>query len=75
MKEIVPRLVGTASLGAQAIGPKAVIAGWRLGDGSRLTLVTNLAAGAVSFDTPPGRLLFKIGQAGPMTEAYLEDAE
>jgi maltooligosyltrehalose trehalohydrolase len=75
MKEIVPRLVGTASLGARAIGPKAVIAGWRLGDGSRLTLVTNLAAGAVSFDTPPGRLLFKIGQAGPMTEAYLEDAE
>jgi maltooligosyltrehalose trehalohydrolase len=75
MQEIVPRLPGTTSLGAEPIGPKAVLARWRLGDGSRLTIVTNLAETAISFDTPSGRLLFAIGDAGPRTAVYLEDAE
>jgi hypothetical protein len=52
-----------------------VTARWRLGDGAILTIVTNLAADPVSFDTPEGRLLFAIGETGPMTAAYLEDAE
>ena len=74
MKEIVPRLSGTTSLGATAIGAKAVQARWKLGDGATLTIVTNLAEDAVSYEMPPGRLLFATGHAAPMTAAYLEDA-
>ena len=74
MREIVPRLSGTVSIAAKAIGPKAVLAEWRLGDGARLTIVTNLATEAVPFETPAGRLLFKTGDTGPMTAAYLEVA-
>jgi len=75
MQEIVPRLPGTTSTGAIVIGPKAVRAGWRMGDGSHLTIVTNLSAETVVFDSPLGRLLFcsgTPGQAGPVTAAYLE---
>jgi maltooligosyltrehalose trehalohydrolase len=72
--EIIPRLPGTISLGAEAIGPKAVSARWRLGDGSDLTIIVNLGTEAVSPRTPAGRLLFATGQAGPMTAVYLEVA-
>jgi malto-oligosyltrehalose trehalohydrolase len=74
MKEIVPRLPGTATIDAQPIGPKAVLARWRLGDGTRLTIVTNLGADAVPFQKPAGHLLFATGLSGPMTAAYLEVA-
>lgn len=74
MREVVPRLVGTTSLNAKAIGPKAVSAAWRLGDGSRLTIVTNLGTDAVPFDVPAGCLLFSTGDTSPMTAAYLEVA-
>jgi malto-oligosyltrehalose trehalohydrolase len=73
-QEIVPRLPGAVSAGARAIGPKAVLAQWRLGDGAHLTIVTNLGADAVAFKTPPGRLLFSTGACAPMTAAYLEVA-
>ena len=46
--EIVPRLDGAHALTAEAIGPKAVIARWRLGDGAVLTVATNLDAQAVN---------------------------
>jgi maltooligosyltrehalose trehalohydrolase len=72
MKEIMPRLLGTVSIGAEAIGPKAVLARWRLNDGARLTIVANLGTDAVSFEIPPGRLLFATSDAAPMTAAYLE---
>lgn len=75
MKELVPRLPGTKSLGAEVIGPKAVVARWRLGDGSRLTIVTNLGTDAVSYEPPAGRLLFTTGQTNPMTAVYLEVAK
>ncbi|WP_428489851.1 malto-oligosyltrehalose trehalohydrolase [Rhodopila sp.] len=74
LKEIIPRLPGTKSVAAEAIGPKAVSAEWRLGDGSRLTIITNLGAETVAFPTPPGRLLFATGDTAPMTAAYLEVA-
>jgi maltooligosyltrehalose trehalohydrolase len=74
-KEIVPRLPGTAAICAKAIGPKAVMARWRLGDGARLTIITNLGADAVPFQKPAGHLLFATGESGPMTAAYLEVAE
>lgn len=75
MKEIAPRLLGTASIWAEAIGPKAVQANWRLGDGSRLTIVANFGEDAVQYSTPAGNLLFKTGESGPMTAAYLEVPE
>jgi hypothetical protein len=62
-------------MGAAAIGEKSVLARWRMGDGSILTIVTNLGTGAVSFEPPPGRMLFLTGDTGPMTVAYLEAAE
>jgi len=74
-KEITPRLQGAKSSGAIIIGPKAVRAEWRMGDGARLTIVTNLGTEAVPFDSPPGRLLFSSGdisKPGPVTAAYLE---
>jgi maltooligosyltrehalose trehalohydrolase len=74
LREIAPRLPGTVSLGAEAIGPKAVVARWRLGDGARLTIVTNLGTDPVSFETPAGRLLFATDQSAPRTAAYLEVA-
>jgi maltooligosyltrehalose trehalohydrolase len=75
MRDIVPRLPGSVSMGAAAIGEKSVLARWRMGDGSILTIVTNLGTGAVSFEPPPGRMLFLTGDTGPMTVAYLEAAE
>ena len=56
--EIVPRLDGAHALTAEAIGPKAVVARWRLGDGAVLTVATNLDAQAVTLDPPAGVLLF-----------------
>ena len=43
---IVPRLDGARALAAEVIGPKAVVARWRLGDGAILTLASNLDADA-----------------------------
>ena len=40
-REIVPRLKGARALGANAINERAVVARWRLGDGSRLTIAAN----------------------------------
>jgi maltooligosyltrehalose trehalohydrolase len=73
-REIVPRLAGTVSAGAEAIGPKAVLARWTLGDGARLTIVTNLGPDKVPFAPPAGCLLFATGDTAPMTAVYLEVA-
>jgi maltooligosyltrehalose trehalohydrolase len=56
--EIVPRLEGARSLDAYAAGQAAVIARWRLGDGTVLTVACNLGADTVVLAPPPGRLLF-----------------
>jgi malto-oligosyltrehalose trehalohydrolase len=56
--EIMPRLDGAESLGAEVVGPKAVSARWRLGDGAVLTLASNLAVDAVPLAALSGRLLF-----------------
>ena len=74
MREIVPRLKGTVSLGAEAIGPKAVIARWRLGDGATLTIVTNLGSEAVPFEIPAGRRLIATGDNSPTSAVWLEEA-
>lgn len=51
---VVPRLAGSASIGADAIGPAAVRAGWRLGDGSVLRVLCNLGAEPVAVPPEPG---------------------
>ncbi len=43
-RDIVPGLVGCRSLGAEAVGPGAVRAAWRLGDGRELGIAVNFAA-------------------------------
>jgi maltooligosyltrehalose trehalohydrolase len=49
---IVPALKGAQSLGAEAIGEKAVIARWSLADGAILILLSNFADEAVAFSGP-----------------------
>jgi maltooligosyltrehalose trehalohydrolase len=61
--EIVPRLPGTRSAGAVPIGPAAVSACWRMGDGAILTLAVNLGTEPVALTPPPGDVLFE-GRAG-----------
>ncbi len=51
-ERITPHLKGARSEGADAIGPKAVIAHWRLANGARLTLATNLGSTAVTAALP-----------------------
>jgi maltooligosyltrehalose trehalohydrolase len=45
---IIPHLPGTRAIAARAVGDAAVLARWRLGDGSLLTLATNLGPRAVA---------------------------
>ena len=61
---IVPRLAGARSEGARPLGPHAVAAHWRMGDGARLCLYANLGqadAVAPELDPPDGNavLLFQ----------------
>ncbi len=62
--EIVPRLDGTCSIEARAIGAKAVLAHWRLGDGTVLTIGTNLGDEPGSMPAPIGELLFATSPDG-----------
>jgi maltooligosyltrehalose trehalohydrolase len=45
--QIIPRLPGAGAVGAEAIGPAAVAAHWRMGDGTILVIAINLAGSAV----------------------------
>ena len=56
--KIVPRLDATTSLEADAIGEKAVLARWRLGDGAVLTIASNLGAQSVALGGVSGDLLY-----------------
>ena len=56
--KIMPRLDGTQSLEAEVIGPAAVVARWRLGDGTVLTLAVNLGDRPVATGSLRGRLIF-----------------
>ena len=58
-EQIVPRIPGCRSAGARAIGSTAVRAAWKMGDGSVLTIASNLGADAVAVDPFPGHLLFQ----------------
>ncbi len=58
-QQIVPRLPGARSDGAEAIGRSAVDAHWRLGDGSRLRIAVNFGAEAASLPSTTAPLLFE----------------
>jgi 1,4-alpha-glucan branching enzyme len=60
--EIVPRLEGARALDADAVGPAAVLARWRMGDGSVLVIASNLAAKAAAIPPQPHRLLFSCSE-------------
>ena len=64
-REIVPLLDGTPQAEAKAIGPKAVIATWKFGGGSTLTLATNLDASPVALDHPMAPLIFASRELQP----------
>jgi maltooligosyltrehalose trehalohydrolase len=71
---LVPRLDGTRSIAASAAGEAAVVASWRLGDGSVLALYANLATAPVSIDAPSaGELLYetRAGDAGALRTGLL----
>ena len=55
--EIVPRLDGASAIEARAIGGRAVLARWRLGDGAVLTLAANLGREPVAVSVPAGEAL------------------
>lgn len=77
---IVPRLLGTKSIGARAIGPAAALACWRLGDGSVLTIAVNLGREPCAVSKPAGYCLYATSNqaladdalAGFSTAVYLE---
>jgi 1,4-alpha-glucan branching enzyme/maltooligosyltrehalose trehalohydrolase len=59
-RHIVPRLRGARGDGYHVLGPRAVRAAWRLGDGARLTLYLNVAPTPVACDDiPAGDALYR----------------
>jgi maltooligosyltrehalose trehalohydrolase len=58
--EIAPRLPGSRAAGASALGPAAVVAHWKMGDGALLTLACNLGEREASLAPSAfGQLLFE----------------
>ena len=55
---IVPRLPGTRPIEAAAIGPAAVRASWRMGDGAVLTILVNLGHDPCETNLPHGSPIF-----------------
>ncbi|HVY58804.1 MAG TPA: malto-oligosyltrehalose trehalohydrolase [Xanthobacteraceae bacterium] len=83
--EIVPRMMGCRALAAHACGPAAVVARWRMGDGTQLVLLSNLAAEPADGSPQAGRVLYagspeaeRAARAGRLTPystvAFLESA-
>ncbi len=70
---IVPRLRGARAMGAEAIGERAVVARWRMGDGAVLTIALNLGDEAVAFPGVEGDVVFAEGatNAGPCVRVWL----
>ena len=56
--EIVPRVPGTVSTDAVALGKAAVRARWIMGDGTSLSVAVNLGETEVACPSPVGRILF-----------------
>jgi malto-oligosyltrehalose trehalohydrolase len=81
-ERIVPRLDGARALDAKVIGEAAVLARWRMSDGTILTIAINLGATTCPLTPSSGELLFATGQGaasaqngqleGHTTVAFLE---
>ena len=68
-REIVPRLAGIPPFGGsfRALGPKAVMVEWQLGDRSRLLLIANFAAERVPvLPMADGRMLYSSAETGAL---------
>jgi maltooligosyltrehalose trehalohydrolase len=63
--EIIPRLPGCAAIAAAAVGTDGVIASWRMGDGSRLTIATNFGPDPMHHHPTPGQLLVQTVRSVP----------
>jgi malto-oligosyltrehalose trehalohydrolase len=61
--EIVPRIEDTHALDANAVGPAAVLARWRMGDGSLLVIASNLGPTAAAIPQQKDKLLFASSEA------------
>ncbi len=61
--EIVPRLKGARAVNARAVTSCAVVAHWRMGDNSLLTIGSNLGSQAAEMPVHQGRLLFATSPA------------
>ena len=72
-QHIVPRLEGARSLGAEAVGPSAVVARWHMGDGSVLTIAVNFAAESVA--VPPHRFSLRGTLIHAVPEVAVDDPE
>jgi maltooligosyltrehalose trehalohydrolase len=58
-RHIIPRLPGTVSISAIALGKTGVFARWQLGDGAELVLASNLGADPVMIEPVGGAMLFE----------------
>jgi malto-oligosyltrehalose trehalohydrolase len=66
-EEIVPRLRGAHAVSARAVGPAAVVARWRMGDGFLLTIAVNLGQDAAEMPLHQGRVLYASSPAAAET--------
>ncbi|MBP0443457.1 malto-oligosyltrehalose trehalohydrolase [Roseomonas sp. SSH11] len=73
--EIIPRLKGAMAEGAEPAGPAAVVARWRMGDGSRLTIAANLGPEPAQVKAEGARVLFESvpGSAAALSHANLPE--
>ena len=70
---IVPHLPGARALYARTVGPAAVLARWRLGNGSVLTIACNLGSEPAAGPQAEGELLFesRAGAAAALLDGTL----
>ncbi len=77
---VTPGIPGAQSAGAQLLGPRAVRASWELGNGTTLTIESNLGAEPITLQAAAGRLFYSTGAAtdpgtltAHTTRAFLEE--
>ncbi|MBZ5486096.1 malto-oligosyltrehalose trehalohydrolase [Halomonas aquamarina] len=72
-QHIVPRLEGAASQGAEALGDKAVLARWRMGDATQLVIALNMSEQPVTMPQQRGEHLHETrsGAAGAAANGQL----
>jgi maltooligosyltrehalose trehalohydrolase len=84
-RAVAPRIPGTRTVDARPLGPRAVRASWRMGDGAILTVASNFSPEAVEIEGCAGLVLHEsrpgiaqgvgVGTLGPLaTVAFLQEA-